>query len=81
MNLLKRDKKALKRENNQLRARKFPQIQLSCHLELNPSHEAEHLHWGAYVDKDKNVFFRFATFSDVQSVTVEIKSPRKKAIR
>ena len=74
MNLLKQEKKALKREYNQLRAKKFPQIQLSCHFELNPSHEAEHLHWGAYVDKDKSVFFRFATFSDVKVVTVEIKS-------
>lgn len=81
MNLLKQEKKALKREYNQLRAKKFPQIQLSCHFELNPSHEAEHLHWGAYVDKDKSVFFRFATFSDVKVVTVEIKSSHKREIK
>ena len=81
MNLLKKEKKALKREYNQLRAKKIPQIQLTCHLELNPSHEAEHLHWGAYVDKDKSVFFRFATFSDAKSVTVEIKSTHKREIK
>ena len=79
MNLVLR--KELKNKFNLLKAQKIEQSQLACHLELNPTHEEEHLHWGAYVDKKENVTFKVATFPDATAVSVEIKPARKRVFK
>ena len=79
MNLVLR--KELKNKFNLLKAQKIEQSQLACHLELNPTHEEEHLHWGAYVDKKENVTFKVATFPDATAVSVEIKPARTRVFK
>ena len=77
MSILSR--KELKQKFNLLRAKKIEPSNLECSLEINRSPEEEHMHWGAYVDKKGNVVFKMATFPDATSVSVEIKSNRRRA--
>lgn len=80
MNILSR--KELKQKFNLLRAQKIEPSNLECSLDyFNRSPEEEHMHWGAYVDKNENVIFKFATYPDAKSVSVEIKSNRKRAFK
>ncbi|MBQ2645359.1 alpha amylase C-terminal domain-containing protein [bacterium] len=74
-------KKELKQKFNLLRAQKLEPSNLECSLDFNRSPEEEHMHWGAYVDEKENVIFKIATFLDAISVSVEIKSNRKRAFK
>lgn len=75
-------RKQLKKQFNLLKAREIESSNLMCSLiHINHSEEAEHMQWGAYVDKNKNITFKIATFPDVTSVVVEIKTTKKRAIR
>ena len=74
-------KKELKQKFNLLRAQKLEPSNLECSLDFNRSPEEEHMHGGAYVDEKENVIFKIATFLDAISVSVEIKSNRKRAFK
>lgn len=80
MNLI--SKKELKNKFNLLKAKKIEPSNLECNIDYSKrSLEEEHRHWGAYVDKNKNITFKIATFPDALSVMVEIKPALKRAFK
>ena len=50
-------KKEIKQKFNLLRAKKIQPSNLECSLEYNRSPEEEHMQWGAFVLKNKDVIF------------------------
>lgn len=82
MKLLSR--KEIKQKFNLLRAPKNTVVTNPCELDdlaKAKNMSANHLQWGAFVDKNGNVTFRIATFVDANAVTVEIKTTRKRAFK
>lgn len=75
-------KRELKNKFNLLKAKKIEPSNLECSIDYaKKTLEDEHRQWGAYVDKKKNVTFKLATYPDVTSVLVEIKTAKKRAIK
>lgn len=76
-------KKELRNKFNLNRSHYIEPATLSCQCSNaeNCSNSNEHQGWGAYLDKEKNVTFKIATFPDVTAVSVEIKSPAKRNIK
>jgi len=76
-------KKELRNKFNLKRSHYIEPSTLSCHCDVveDCSNITEHKSWGAYLDKDKNVTFKIATFPDVTAVAVEIKSSSKRKIK
>jgi len=81
MKLLSR--KELRNKFNLNRSQYIKPSALSCQCDMTEScsNMAEHQSWGAYLDKEKNVNFKIATFPDATAVSVEIKSPSKRKIK